>query len=240
MNESFLSVVIPTFNEQNRIVQTLDQLLFYFSSKDYSWEIVVSDDGSTDLTVKLIEEWAQKYSNIHIVLLPHKGKGWAVKNGMLQSSGKYRLMFDADMAMHPNEIDKFLDRIQNDCDVVIGSRNLKGSFKKNEPFLRKVMGRVFNLFVQIFAVYGYFDTQCGYKCFTSKSAEQLFGMQKIWGWGFDVEILMLCKKYQLNVKEIPINWDHQLDSKVKVFNSTISIIKEVLLTRFRILSNKYN
>ena len=114
MNESFLSVVIPTFNEQNRIVQTLDQLLFYFSSKDYSWEIVVSDDGSNDLTVKLIEEWAQKYSNIHIVLLPHKGKGWAVKNGMLQSSGKYRLMFDADMAMHPNEIDKFLDQISID------------------------------------------------------------------------------------------------------------------------------
>ena len=158
---------------------------------------------------------------------------------MLKSSGKYRLMFDADMSMHPNQIQKFLDSFQNDCDVVIGSRNLQGSIKKNEPFLRKMMGRFFNLFVQVFAVKGYLDTQCGYKCFTSKCAEQIFAIQKIWGWGFDVEILMLCKRYQFNVEEIPINWHHQLDSKVNVFNSTISIVQDVLLTKYRILSNKY-
>ena len=101
------------------------------------------------------------------------------------------------------------------------------------------MGRLFNLFVQMFAVKGYLDTQCGYKCFTSQSAEKLFEMQKIWGWGFDVEILMLCKQINLHVEEMPISWHHQLDSKVRVFSSTFSIIKEVLLTRIRILSKKY-
>ena len=239
MNEIFLSVVIPTFNEQKRIVQTLDQLLVYFSLQHYTWEIVISDDGSTDNTVILVEQWSQKHPNIHLLLLPHKGKGWAVKNGMLKSNGIYRLMFDADMSMDPCQIENFLIRIQQNCDVVIGSRNLKESVKQDEPLLRKLMGRLFNLFVQIFAVKGYLDTQCGYKCFTSQSAEKLFGMQKIWGWGFDVEILMLCKQFHLHVEEMPVSWDHQLDSKVRVLSSTFSIIMEVLVTRIRILSKKY-
>ena len=107
---------------------------------------MISDDGSTDNTVILVEQWSQKHPNIHLLLLPHKGKGWAVKNGMLKSNGIYRLMFDADMSMDPCQIENFLIRIQQNCDVVIGSRNLKESVKQDEPLLRKLMGRLFNLF----------------------------------------------------------------------------------------------
>ena len=194
MTNPRLSVVIPAYNEAARILPTLDAVAAHLSAQPFTWEVVVVDDGSSDGTPNLVESWAHGEPRVRVESIPHAGKGWAVRRGMLAATGRLRFMCDADLAMPIAHIDDFLRRIDDGYDVVIGSREAEGARRFDEPTLRHVMGRVFNWTVKAIAVPGIQDTQCGFKCFRAAAAEDLFRLQRVPGFGFDVEILHLALK----------------------------------------------
>ena len=245
MNSVKLSIVVPTYNESDRIERTLDDLTGFLSKKDFKWEIIVSDDGSTDDTLSLIDSWinsSQIFMNgeIRKLSLPHEGKGSAVKIGMLEAEGELRFMCDADFAMSADQIDDFLINMEQGYDIVIGSREISGATRVNEPVMRHLMGRIFNLFVSFIAVKGFKDTQCGYKCFRSDSANTLFNAQKLNGWSFDVEILMLARQKDMKIHEMPIVWHHRDKSKVSAISASVEMIRDTILTRIRYITGDYS
>ena len=245
MNSVKLSIVVPTYNESDRIERTLDDLTGFLSKKDFKWEIIVSDDGSTDDTLCLIDSWinsSQIFMNgeIRKLSLPHEGKGSAVKVGMLAAEGELRFMCDADFAMSADQIDDFLINMDQGYDIVIGSREISGATRLNEPLIRHLMGRIFNFLVSLIAVKGFKDTQCGYKCFSAVSANTLFSAQKLTGWSFDVEILMLARKKYMKILEMPILWHHRDKSKVSAISASVEMIRDTILTRIRYITGDYS
>ena len=237
--QPFLSIVIPAFDEAARIVPTLDELELYLSAQAFIWEVVVVDDGSSDDTAALVEEWANGRDDVRLARIEHAGKGWAVRTGMLEARGRYRFMCDADLAMPACWIGAFIERMKAGADIVIGSREAAGARRFDEPGYRHLMGRVFNRAVRLLAVGGFEDTQCGFKCFSEEAATQLFRLQVARGMGFDVEILYLAMKAGFRVEEMPIDWYHQPVSKVRPGADTIDMIKDTILIRLRDVFGKY-
>ena len=240
MTSPHLSVVIPAYNEATRIVATLDAVAGHLSAEPFSWEIVVVDDGSSDGTGSLVRSWARNDSRVRVESIPHAGKGWAVRRGMLAARGRLRFMCDADLAMPISHLDDFLRRIHDGYDVVIGSREAEGARRFDEPVLRHVMGRVFNWSVKAIAVPGIQDTQCGFKCFRAAAAEDLFGIQRVPGWGFDVEILHLALKRGYRVLELPIDWRYKPESKVRPAVDSFQMLRDALLVRWRSQRGAYD
>lgn len=229
MPNPFLSIVIPAYNEESRIELTLSEIVRHLNTKDYQWEILISNDGSTDRTQSvvyhLIETWD---APLRLLNLSHRGKGWAVRHGMLAATGEYRFMADADLAMPIEQLDMFLNHMKMGYDIVIGSRQVSGSKRYREPVLRHCMGRIFNWAVKILAIGEFQDTQCGFKCFRSDIVETLFHSQQINGFGFDPEVLYIAKQLGLSVLEIPITWTHQSSSKVRITRDTFLMLKDIL------------
>lgn len=231
MSTPFLSVVIPAFNEEPRIGATLDTVAEYLRSKQYSWEVLVVDDGSSDSTATVVSKREIGDNRIRLETVPHRGKGWAVRHGMLFVTGKVRFMCDADLAMPIDQLDRFLDRITEGYDLVIGSRQIAGARRVGEPRIRHIMGRVFNLIVRVLAVRGFEDTQCGYKCFKGEIADEIFELQRTAGFGFDVEVLYLATDKSMRVIEIPIEWHHRDSSKVRRLADSFDMVKDILKLR---------
>ena len=234
-----LSVVIPAFNESARIIDTLDELAGYMDVQEYASEVLVVDDGSVDDTADLVRRWAADRSDTFVISIPHAGKGWAVRAGMLAARGSYRFMCDADLAMPVHWIGTFIERMESGLDIVIGSREAAGARRFDEPAYRHVMGRVFNWVVRLLAVSGFQDTQCGFKCFRAEAADELFRLQRTRGMGFDVEILFLAVKKGLSIEEMPIDWYHQTVSKVRPGADTIDMLKDTIVIRLRDITRRY-
>ena len=234
-----LSVVIPAFNESSRIVATLDDLARYLGGREYDSEVLVVDDGSLDDTADLVRRWAADRSDTFVVRIPHAGKGWAVRAGMLAARGSYRFMCDADLAMPVHWIGEFVERMEAGLDLVIGSREAAGARRFDEPVYRHLMGRVFNSVVRLLAVSGFQDTQCGFKCFRAAAAEELFRLQRTKGMGFDVEILFLAVKRGYSIEEMPIDWYHQAVSKVRPGADTVDMLKDTIAIRMRDVTGRY-
>lgn len=219
----FLSVVIPAYNEERRILPTLQQLSGYLGTRPYTWEVLVVDDGSADKTAALVTEFSAAHPNFSLLSVPHRGKGFAVQAGMLQASGAYRFLCDADLSMPIEQLERFLPPKLCDFDVAVGSREMLGARRFNEPRVRHIQGRLFNLFVRFVAVPGVSDTQCGFKCFRGDVAELLFPLQRTPGWGFDVELLFLARMLHLQLMEVPIDWHHDSDSRSHRLRNGISM-----------------
>ena len=234
-----LSVVIPAFNESARIIGTLDELARYLDEQTFTTEVLVIDDGSVDGTADMVREWATNRPDTFVIGIPHAGKGWAVRAGMLAARGSYRFMCDADLAMPVHWIGEFLERMEAGFDIVIGSREASGARRFDEPTYRHVMGRVFNGVVRLMAVRGFQDTQCGFKCFRAEVADHLFRLQRTRGMGFDVEILFIAVKRGYSIEEMPIDWYHQEISKVRPGADTIDMLKDTIVVRLRDLARKY-
>ena len=234
-----LSVIIPAFNESERIVSTLNETVAYLNAQTYSWEILVVDDGSADDTAGLVSRAAQNTDGIRLLRREHFGKGWAVRAGMLEARGRYRFMCDADLAMPIEWLDRFMEKMDAGVDIVIGSREIAGARRLDEPLHRHVMGRVFNWVIRAVAVRGFQDTQCGFKCFSEDAANRLFSRQYTKRMGFDVEILYLALKMGYSVVEMPVEWHYQTGSKVRPGVDTIDMVKDTFLIRLRDILGKY-
>ena len=234
-----LSIVIPAFNEEGRIVGTLERLVDYLIEAPLSWEVVVVDDGSSDKTVKITSGWADTRDGVRLESIRHRGKGAAVKHGMLEASGRYRFLCDADLAMPVEWLGAFLERMEEGYDIVIGSRQIAGARRFNEPATRHISGRIFNWMVRLLTVRDFQDTQCGFKCFRGDVAEQLFTMQRTAGFGFDVELLYLAVRRRMRVLEMPIDWHHQRASKVRPVVDPLLMLRDVALVRWNEFRGRY-
>ncbi|MBI2846909.1 MAG: glycosyltransferase family 2 protein [Chloroflexi bacterium] len=231
MTTLFLSIVIPAYNEEKRILPTLQSIMDYLEKQAYPWEVIVVDDGSIDTTAELVEEFASNHKGVHLIRNPHRGKGYAVKTGMLAARGEYRFLCDADLSMPIEQLSRFI--ALGEHDVAIGSREVAGARRIEEPAYRHIMGRVFNWLVRLLAVPGIRDTQCGFKGFRATAAKQLFPLQRLDGFGFDVEILFLAQKHRLRIVEVPIDWYYNKESRVHPIRDTLRMLREILSIRWK-------
>ncbi len=229
----FLSVVIPVYNEEARIRGTLDRVVSFLSEWHHTWEVVVADDGSTDASPAIIAEFASLYSNLHILSLPHRGKGWAVKNGMLCAQGEYRLLCDADLSVPIEQVERLLPPQIEGADIAIGSREAPGARRIGEPERRHIMGRAYNMLVRFLAVPGVRDTQCGFKCFRGAAVPQLFQGQTVDGFSFDVETLLRARRAGMSLKEVGVDWHYREHSKVRPLRDSLSMTCDLLRIRWR-------
>ncbi|KKW17150.1 MAG: Glycosyl transferase family protein [Parcubacteria group bacterium GW2011_GWA1_50_14] len=240
-NKPFLSVVIPAYNEAERIPLTLIDIDKHLSQAKYSYEIIVVDDGSTDDTAAVVERFTKMIPGLRVTGYgENRGKGGAVKFGMLEAQGRYRLLTDADNSTSIDHFDKMIPHFENGFDVVICSRADKES-KLTPPqgLLRQMLGKGGNLIIQALVLPGIWDTQCGFKCFTSDSAEKVFPLQKIAGWGFDVEILSLAKRLGFKIKQIPVVWVNDTESHVGA-SAYIKTLIETLRIRIWLWRDVYS
>ncbi len=236
----YLSIIIPAYNEESRLPHTLPKVIEFVRGQPYQAEVLVVDDGSTDRTAEIVEQFSAEHSCVRLIRAEHGGKGHAVKTGMLQALGEYALLCDADLAMPITELPKFLPPQQNSYHVAIGSREAAGAVRYNEPVYRHVMGRVFNWLVKIMAVPGFEDTQCGFKCFHTSVTEDLFSLQTIDGFSFDVEVLYIAQKRGYKIVEVPIHWYYQAESKVHPVKDTIRMFRDMLKVRQNDRRGLYN
>lgn len=235
-----LSIVIPTFNEEKRILSTLDHITSYLKKYKFRFEIIIVDDGSQDNTVKVTQEYIKKCSSIRIIENGiNRGKGYSVRNGILQSNGDLILFSDADLSTPIEELPKFLRWLEKGYDIAIGSRALKESVVLNQPLRRRIMGIIFNRMVQIISVRGIIDTQCGFKCFKRQAAYDIFSIQKLNRFSFDVETLYLAKKKGYKIKEISVRWYYNSNSKVRCFKDSIQMFKDLFIIRINDLFGRY-
>lgn len=231
----FVSIVIPAYNEEKRIGESLQKIVQYAKTKPFSLEIIVSDDGSLDQTVAVAKKELTECGIEHQVIRApiNRGKGAAVRNAMLQAKGDYRLFSDADLSTPIGELDRFLPLlIEKKADVVIGSRAVPGAqIKERQPWFREFMGRVFNKIASLFAFHGIRDSQCGFKCFNKDASEKIFTAQKLDGFSFDVEIVFLAQKFGFQIVELPVVWVNSAATKVKVLSDPIKMFWDVLRIR---------
>jgi dolichyl-phosphate beta-glucosyltransferase len=227
----FLSIVIPAYNEEKRLPGTLQKIDAFLSRQPYTAEVLVVENGSTDHTAEIVRDFSKEHPQFRLISIKERGKGIAVKTGMLAAQGEYRFICDADLSMPIEEVNKFLPPALDGYDVAIASREAPGARRFNEPWYRHLMGRVFNFIVRVLAVPGFADTQCGFKCFTADAAELVFPKQTMSGWGFDVEVLFIALHHGLKVVEVPVNWYYMENSRVNPVKDTFSMLREVIKVR---------
>lgn len=228
----YLSVIIPVYNEEKRFPKTIVKVIDFLAKQNYESEIIIVNDGSTDKTVDLVKSFSLKYPIIKLVSYTHNaGKGCAVKKGMLSAKGERRLFMDVDGSTPVSEVEKLLPYFEQGYGVVIGSRRVKGSqISSDQSWYRLLLGWVFRNMVNIILPLGIIDSQNGFKMFSAKSANEIFGKQTINGWAFDVQILYIAKKAGYKIKEVPISWADDKESKVTL-KGMVKMLWEIMKIR---------
>jgi dolichyl-phosphate beta-glucosyltransferase len=229
-----LSIVIPAFNEERRLTSTLQAICDYLRRQPWDWEVRVVDDGSTDDTVRIVEAFASRERRVIVQREPHRGKGGAVKAGLMTARSEYRFICDADLSMPIHEISRFLPPFGGGYDVAIGSREGQAARRVGEPTHRHVMGRLFNFVVQRLVLPGIDDSQCGFKMFTGGAVASIFPLVTVTGWAFDVEALAIARAQGLRIVEVPIEWHYREESQVRMMRDGIEMLRELLRIRARV------
>jgi glycosyltransferase involved in cell wall biosynthesis len=246
----YLSVVIPAYNEASRLPASLTRVMEYLEGCNYTYEVIVVDDGSEDNTPGIVEEMGREHTPLRAIRNPHRGKGYAVRTGMLAAQGQFVLYSDADFSAPIEEIEKLLPYLEGRFEVAIGSREGAGARRYDEPGYRHLMGRIFNTFVRVVALPQFKDTQCGFKAFRHDAAQALFGSLHLYGdnaadvkgamvTGFDVEVLYLALKWGYKVKEVPVQWYYSAGTKVNPLKDTFRMINDILKVRYNDLRGLY-
>src|SRR3989344_9445513 len=241
-----LSIVIPGFNEERRIKATLESVFNYLSRQDYSWEAIMVSDGSYDRTVEVVTEFISNKPGFRLIAnTKNHGKGYVVRQGMLEASGDFRLFTDADNSTSIEQIEKFWPYFSTQgedegYDIVIGSIEIEGAqIHEHAQWYRRILGKYSKYIIRIIAgLWNIHDTQRGFKCFTAKAARDIFSKTKIDRYGFDIEVLALAKRLGYKIKEMPVVWDNPAGSKVG-FRSYFEVLKDLFKIRFYLWSNVY-
>lgn len=225
--------MIPAYNEEARIGPTLARVHEYLSQQAYSWAVIVVSDGSRDQTASIVAEFAKHNPNFSLIdSQPNRGKGFVVRRGMLEAEADWLLFSDADLAAPIEEIEKLFKAVDDDHPIAIGSRPLKESnLEIRQPWYRELMGRAFNKAVQLLAIRGIDDTQCGFKLFRKDVARDVFLRAKLDGFGFDFETLMIARDLGYGIAEVPIRWSHQEGSKVVLMRDGPKMLAELVKLR---------
>ncbi len=234
-----LTIVIPAYNEESRLPGTLAKIDAFLRQQPYQAEVIVVENGSRDDTSGIVERFCADHAYVRL-LHSAKGKGAAVRTGMLAAAGDYALICDADLAMPIAETAKLLAAVQNGFDVAIASREGEGAVRFDEPYYRHLMGRVFNTLVRILAIPSLQDTQCGFKLFRRGVARDVFARQTMGGWAFDVEVLAIAIRRGYKVVEVPIHWYFMTNSKISPVRDTISMVREVIKVRQNVHRGLYD
>ncbi|NCO35407.1 MAG: glycosyltransferase family 2 protein [Armatimonadetes bacterium] len=238
----YLSIIIPAFNEENHILGSLQTIHQYMGRRDFTFEVIVVDDGSRDGTQTVVEEFGRSHGGVRLVQNgQNRGKGYSVRHGVRVATGRDILFSDADLSTPVGECERLLPFISSgEFDVAIGSRALPESrLEIRQPFYREWMGRMFNKVVQKVAVPGIVDTQCGFKAFRGAVARRVFRMQKLDGFAFDVEILYLARKLGYTIREVPVTWRNSPDSRVNASRDSMKMLRELFLIRLNDLRGLY-
>jgi len=231
LSNLYLSIIIPAYNEEERLPNTLEQALNFVYAQSYGAEVIIVENGSQDNTLRIAQEFAAQHPHIRVFQEKNKGKGLAVKRGMIEARGEYRFMCDADLSMPITEINRFLPPLLEDFDVAIASREAPGSVRYDEPLYRHLGGRAVNTMIRAMALPGLHDTQCGFKCFRAYVAEDLFACQTIAGWSFDVEILYVARLRGYRIIEVPIPWYFDSETKLQPARDTFRLFRDILQIR---------
>lgn len=240
MKTPFLSIVIPAHNEEDRLPNTLEKIYKFLETQDYSFEVIIVENGSSDHTLELAQEFAQSRPTLRVLQEQKRGKGNAVKRGMLEAHGDYRFICDADLSMPIEELQKFIPPALQQFDIAIASREAPGAVRYNEPPYRHIGGRAVNFIIQLLILPGLNDTQCGFKCFRAEIAEAIFRQQTLAGWSFDIEILYLARRKKFTIKEIPIHWYFDADSKVSAVRDAVRMISDIFRIHLNAIRGRYD
>lgn len=246
-----LSIIIPAYNESKRIDKSLEMIYKFMRTIEVDYEVIISDDGSTDDTKEIVKRFQSEWKSLRLIENIHKGKAPAIISGILSSKGDFVLFTDIDLSVPIDELPKLLTWVENEgYDIAIATREGPGAKRIGEPILRHVMGRVFNLLVQLVLLPGINDTQCGFKLFRREVAIKIFNKTLLYSIddpeitgakvsGFDVEILYIAKKLGYKIKEVPITWTYMDNSKVHRIKDSYYNAKDVLKVRLNDLMKKY-
>jgi dolichyl-phosphate beta-glucosyltransferase len=239
-----LSIVIPAFNEGTRLGRALTRIHEYFESRPNgpaAIEILVVDDGSTDDTAKIAQDWARELPSLRLISNGrNRGKGYSVKHGMLEACGRVAIFTDADLSSPIEESEKLLEAIAAGNDIAIGSRALDRSliFGRQSRF-REIAGMIFNAWVRIFTGLPFEDTQCGFKAFVRERCQVIFEQQRIERFGFDPELLFLARRRGLRTAEIPVRWAHDPGTKVHMLRDSLRMFADLIYIRWNSLAGRY-
>ena len=226
-----LSIVIPAHNEEHRLPGSLDKIAAFLATQPYSAEVLIIENGSVDDTVGVAHHYGEQFPYIRLYQETARGKGLAVRRGMLEARGKYRFICDADLSMPIEEVSKFLPPALDGYDVAIASREAPGAVRYDEPWHRHAIGRIFNLLIRFIAVRGFEDTQCGFKCFRDEVAEDLFNVQALNGIGFDVELLFIAQKRGYRIVEVPVHWYYSSESRMRLVRDSLRALMDLFAIR---------
>lgn len=236
---TLLSIIIPAHNEERRLCETLPRVLQFLRTQNYAAEVLVVENGSHDRTAAVVEELARSEPRLQLLREARRGKGLAVRRGMLAARGAFRFMCDADLSMPIEQVVRFLPPQLAEFDVAIGSREISGAVRFGEPVFTHLRGRVFSNLVKLAVLPGIEDTQCGFKCFTAAAAEDLFRVQRLDGLSFDVELLFIARLRSYRVREVPIDWHFHRETKVRMVRDTLQMLRDVLTLRRNLRAGYY-
>jgi glycosyltransferase involved in cell wall biosynthesis len=241
LSETGLSIVVPAYDEAERLPQTIERIAAYVESKPFTAEVLIVDDGSRDRTAQVVREAGRRWPDVILLQNPgNQGKGYSVRNGMLHASGRIALFTDADLSAPIEEADLLLEAIEAGNDIAIGSRGLRPELIDiHQSLFRETAGKIFNLVVRSVTGLPFKDTQCGFKAFRREAARAIFSRQQTVGFGFDVEVLYLAKKLGFRTAEIPVRWSHNEGTKISMFGDSIRMFTDVLRVRWMDLQGKY-
>ena len=236
------SIVIPAYNESARIDATLREVVDCVRRERWDAEVIVVNDGSTDTTARQVLDFAVAAPEVRLVENPgNHGKGYSVRNGLLQARGEIVMFTDADLSAPIGEADLLFRAIANGADIAIGSRWLERNRQTHrQPLYRQFFGRCFNLVTRTIMGLAFKDTQCGFKAFTRAAAQTVFQLQTIEGWGFDPEILFIATKRGLRIEEVPVSWGHDERSRMSYLRDGIQMLREMMIIRWNALLGRYN
>jgi dolichyl-phosphate beta-glucosyltransferase len=227
--------VIPAYNEENRLGPTLARVKEYLAARDYTSEVLVVDNASKDRTIEV-----GRAAGVEVIEEPRRGKGAAVRTGMLAARGEYVLFSDADLSTPIEEVEKLLDRLQNGCDIAIASRALpESNITVHQPWYREIVGRGGNLLVRAMAVRGIADTQCGFKLFPRELAQRIFRVMRLTGAAFDVEVLFVAQRYGLKIAEVPVTWIDSPDTRFNRVTDSFDALKDLVRIRVNWVLGRY-
>ncbi|HEX7555579.1 MAG TPA: dolichyl-phosphate beta-glucosyltransferase [Leptolinea sp.] len=227
----FLSIILPVHNEEKRLPGTLQQVARFISAQSFNSEVLIVENGSNDRSYEIARQFSMEHPSFFAFHEDQRGKGLAVRNGMLNARGDYRIFCDVDFSMPVDEIVRFLPPQQVNADIVIGSREAIGAVRYHEPAYRHFIGRIFNSMVRLTTLPGLQDSQCGFKLFTAQCAEAVFQKQTLNGMSFDVEVLFIARRLGYSIIEIPIPWYFNQDSRVRLVDDSMRMAIDLFIIR---------